>query len=93
MTMTMKSLKRFALAAVIVTASYELHAQVSYDRILTAAAEPQNWLTYGGTYSSQRYSGLAQITPANVAQPRTEVDASGSGARRLAIDIRWWSMA
>ena len=64
----MKSLKRFALAAVIVTASYELHAQVSYDRILKAAAEPHNWLTYGGTYSSQRYSGLTQITPANVAQ-------------------------
>jgi len=64
----MKSLKRFALAAVIVTASYELHAQVSYDRILKAATEPHNWLTYGGTYSSQRYSGLTQITPANVAQ-------------------------
>jgi alcohol dehydrogenase (cytochrome c) len=64
----MKSLKRLALAGVIVTASYELHAQVSYDRILKAAAEPQNWLTYGGTYSSQRYSGLTQITPANVAQ-------------------------
>ena len=25
-------------------------------------------MTYGGTYSSQRYSGLTQITPANVAQ-------------------------
>jgi alcohol dehydrogenase (cytochrome c) len=64
----MKSLKRLALAALIVTASYELHAQVSYDRILKAAAEPHNWLTYGGTYGSQRYSGLTQITPANVAQ-------------------------
>ena len=42
-------------------------AGVTYDRILKAAAEPQNWLTYGGTYMSQRYSGLNQITPANVA--------------------------
>ena len=46
----------------------ELHAQVTYDRILKAAAEPQNWLTYSGTYNSQRYSTLAQITPANVAK-------------------------
>jgi glucose dehydrogenase len=28
--------------------------------------EPQNWLTYSGTYFSQRYSLLDQITPANV---------------------------
>ena len=62
----MKSLKRFALAAVIVTASYELHAQVSYDRILKAAAEPHNWLTYGGTLMNQRYSLLNQITSDNV---------------------------
>ncbi len=41
-------------------------AQVPYDRILRAAAEPQNWLTYNGGYSSQRYSSLNQITPANV---------------------------
>jgi alcohol dehydrogenase (cytochrome c) len=64
----MKSIGRIALATVIVAGSYQLHAQVSYDRILKAAAEPQNWLTYGGTYTSQRYSGLTQITPGNVAQ-------------------------
>ena len=27
--------------------------------------EPQNWLTYSGSYLSQRYSQLTQITPAN----------------------------
>ncbi len=43
-----------------------LHAQVSFDRILRAAAEPQNWLTYSGGVMSQRYSQLAEITPANV---------------------------
>ena len=41
-------------------------AQVTYDRMLRAASEPQNWLTYGGSYTSQRYSLLDQITPANV---------------------------
>src|SRR5437867_1802906 len=40
--------------------------QVSYERLLRAAEEPQNWLTYSGTYTSQRYSLLRQITPANV---------------------------
>jgi alcohol dehydrogenase (cytochrome c) len=43
-----------------------LNAQVSYERLLRAADEPQNWLTYSGTYASQRYSLLRQITPANV---------------------------
>ena len=32
----------------------------------TREREPQNWLTYSGTLSNQRYSPLDQITPANV---------------------------
>ena len=40
--------------------------QVTYDRILHADREPQNWLTYGGGYSSLRYSQLAQLTRDNV---------------------------
>ncbi|HMF78784.1 MAG TPA: PQQ-dependent dehydrogenase, methanol/ethanol family [Bryobacteraceae bacterium] len=40
--------------------------QVSFDRLLHAAAEPQNWLTYSGTMASQRYSLLSQINTANV---------------------------
>jgi alcohol dehydrogenase (cytochrome c) len=42
-----------------------LPAQVTFERILNASKEPQNWLTYSGTYSSQRYSQLNQMTPAN----------------------------
>ena len=38
---------------------------MSPDRILNAQKEPQNWLTYSGSYLSQRYSQLTQITPAN----------------------------
>jgi alcohol dehydrogenase (cytochrome c) len=41
-------------------------AQVTSDQLLNAAKQPQNWLTYSGSYMSQRYSALAQITPANV---------------------------
>lgn len=43
-----------------------LQAQVSFERLLRAANEPQNWLTYSGGYASQRYSLLRQMTPANV---------------------------
>jgi alcohol dehydrogenase (cytochrome c) len=55
---------RTLLAALLVSAS--LGAQVTYERLLRAAQEPQNWLTYSGTYSGQRYSALDQITPQNV---------------------------
>jgi alcohol dehydrogenase (cytochrome c) len=49
-------------------ASFDLdaQAQVSYERLLGAARTPADWLTYSGTYSSQRYSPLDQITPGNV---------------------------
>src|SRR6185437_14888293 len=43
-----------------------LYGQVSFDRIVSANKEPQNWLTYSGTVLSQRHSLLTQITPANV---------------------------
>jgi alcohol dehydrogenase (cytochrome c) len=42
------------------------HAQVTSDRLVNAAGDAQNWITYSGAYFSQRYSALAQITPANV---------------------------
>src|SRR5689334_6505633 len=38
---------------------------VSFDRLLKANQEPQNWLVYSGSFMSQRYSPLNQITPAN----------------------------
>ncbi len=39
---------------------------VTHDRLLRPDREPQNWLTYGGSYSSQRYSLLSEITRENV---------------------------
>src|SRR6202165_972044 len=41
-------------------------AQVTFDRLLNADKEPQNWLTYSGNVKGQRHSLLKQITPANV---------------------------
>src|SRR5712691_5451682 len=60
--------RRSALAgrALAALAAGSVHAQVSFDRILRANQEPQNWLTYSGSLFSQRYTLLTQITPANV---------------------------
>ena len=41
-------------------------AQVTPERIVNSAAEPENWLTYSGTYFSQRHSNLDRIRPSNV---------------------------
>jgi alcohol dehydrogenase (cytochrome c) len=62
----MKMIARVLWGALLLATAYAVHAQVTYDEILNAAATPQNWLTYGGTESSQRYSTLTQITAANV---------------------------
>jgi alcohol dehydrogenase (cytochrome c) len=45
---------------------FALDAQVTSDRLLRAAQEPQNWLTYSGGYSSLRHSLLRQLDPTNV---------------------------
>ncbi len=39
---------------------------VTYERILDARSEPQNWLTYYGAYNGQRFSPLDQINTENV---------------------------
>src|SRR5262245_39611443 len=40
--------------------------QVSNERLLKADSEPQNWLTYSGSYKGWRHSRLAQINRQNV---------------------------
>ena len=50
-------------------------AQVTYDRILHADKEPQNWLTYSGGYASRRYSELKQINRRQRERPAIEVGA------------------
>ena len=34
---------------------------ITVERLRTAASEPQNWLTHGGTYLEQRHSALTEI--------------------------------
>ena len=54
-------------AVIVASASAVLVAQqVTFDRIVHADKEPQNWISYSGTLFNQRFSPLTQITPANV---------------------------
>ncbi len=39
---------------------------VTWERLVNAAEEPQNWLMYSGTFDSKRYSGLDQVHNRNV---------------------------
>ena len=39
---------------------------VTWERLVNAADEPQNWLMYSGTFDSQRHSGLEQVHTRNV---------------------------
>jgi alcohol dehydrogenase (cytochrome c) len=57
---------RCFLPVLFAAASFRVAAQVTADRLLRAAEEPQNWLTYSGNYAGHRHSRLRQITPANV---------------------------
>jgi alcohol dehydrogenase (cytochrome c) len=56
----------FARVLLLICAAASLDAQVTFERILHADKEPQNWLSYGGSTMGQRYSPLTQITAGNV---------------------------
>jgi alcohol dehydrogenase (cytochrome c) len=40
--------------------------EVSFERLVNAAGEPESWLTYSGTYRSERFSSLTEINRDNV---------------------------
>jgi alcohol dehydrogenase (cytochrome c) len=70
---------RSFFAAVIVSGLFcgTAPAQVSFDRLVRAQREPQNWLTYNGNLGSTHHSALDQINAANVAN----------------LDLKWVSQA
>ena len=61
--MTRPTLIALLLATLLPTAAV---AQVTFERLLNAADEPHNWLTYSGSYSSNRHTKLDQIRRENV---------------------------
>jgi len=57
----MKAAKYFlwgaAVTALVLGSRADCAAQsVTYDEILHSASHPEDWLTYGGNYASQRFS-------------------------------------
>lgn len=63
------NIPRFA-AALLLAAGLALGEEVDSARLDHAVDEPQNWLTYYGTYESWRYSPLDQINRSNIEQLR-----------------------
>lgn len=59
-------MKRYAWTILLALLAAPVHAQIPYERILQAENEPESWLTYNGSYMSQRYSRLTQIDQENV---------------------------
>jgi alcohol dehydrogenase (cytochrome c) len=62
----MKVARRLVLASLLVCCAGVAAQQVTDQRLLRAADEAQNWLTYSANYFGQRYSPLRQIDPTNV---------------------------
>ena len=60
------ALKSVALAILACIVLPIAHAQVTFERLVNAGKEPQNWMTYSGSYSGQRFSKLDQINASNV---------------------------
>src|SRR5690606_34799989 len=62
----------FLTAALLASAAAlpALAADVTPERLLNAAAEPQNWLMVHHTYDAHRYSALDMINRDNVASLR-----------------------
>jgi quinohemoprotein ethanol dehydrogenase len=56
----------FAAGAIEPARAAESAANVDASRLVGADQDPANWMTYGRTYSEQRFSPLSQITADNV---------------------------
>jgi alcohol dehydrogenase (cytochrome c) len=56
-------------------------AQVSSERLLDSAKEPQNWLMYSGDYAGRRFSSLDQVNVKNVSSlvPKWAYQTMASG--------------
>ena len=62
---------------------------VTWERLLNASDEPQNWLMYSGTLDSQRYSGLEQIHNRNVGSHTILEPLPGGPERNPPSRNRW----
>src|SRR5438270_11033768 len=62
----LKSLPHLVLAAVMLAGAPAFAAEVTFERLINADKEPQNWLMNHRTYDGQRFSPLDQINKGSV---------------------------
>ena len=55
-----------ALLVLVASTTSILSAQVTAERLLNSAKEPQNWMMYSGDYAGRRFSALDQVNASNV---------------------------
>jgi alcohol dehydrogenase (cytochrome c) len=65
-----------ALSAFVGTATSAQAAEVTYQRLLNASSEPQNWLMRMGNYANWNHSALKEINRGNVGQLKVKFMAS-----------------
>jgi PQQ-dependent dehydrogenase (methanol/ethanol family) len=85
------ALAALSAGAVAATSARRPVTAVDDRRLVNAAAEPGNWMTYGGTYAETRFSPLAQIDEKTIERlkPAWVVDldtARGQEATPLVVD-------
>ncbi len=54
------------LVSIALSAWLALAGDVSSKRLINAESEPENWLSYYGTYKSWRYSPLDEVHKGNI---------------------------
>ena len=71
-----------SVLAGMLSACSALAAETTYQRLLNAPAEPQNWLMRMGNYGNWNHSALTQINKSNVANLKVKFMASISDPNR-----------
>ena len=87
MTIRGRASRRLGLAGLIAAATLghclsASAAETTYQRLLNAPAEPQNWLMRMGSYGNWNHSALTQIDKTNVANLKVKFMASLSDPNR-----------
>ena len=61
----------------------QINAQVTFDRLLNSAKEPQNWMSYSGGFQSQRHSALTPDHSGQREESGTAVGLPAAFARKI----------
>jgi len=86
------AVKAISAAAFVGFASQAMAAEVTWDRLLNADKDPNNWVMYHGNFTGWHFSGLDQINTSNVGNLQVAWQHTPSASKRgiqsfpLAVD-------